>query len=96
MLKEIVIVTGRKGLKIINNEFEKLFKKSLMKSIVGWVFTYNDFTKNWQAARREDAKLLFNDINNPLVIKSKDINTLIEILIRTDGSPEKFKPTSKK
>jgi hypothetical protein len=62
-----------------------------MKNVMGWVFTYNDYTKTWMAATRENAPLMFNDFNSDKVIKSKSIDTLIEILRKTKGNPKEFK-----
>lgn len=62
-----------------------------MNNISGWVFIYNEFTKNWQAATRENIQMLFNDIMNEGVLKSKSFNTLIDIIRRTNGNQEALK-----
>ena len=62
-----------------------------MNKVSGWMFTYNEFTKNWQAATRENVKMLFNDVMNSRVLKSTSLDTLIDIIRRTDGDPTKLK-----
>lgn len=62
-----------------------------MKRLSGWVFMYNEYTNNWQAAKREDAKLLYNDINNEKVLKSRSLETLFYIIRSTQGNKTKIK-----
>jgi hypothetical protein len=62
-----------------------------MKNLTGWVFVYNEYTEYWQAARREDYNLLWNVISSDKVLKSKKIETLIEIIIKTEGNFSKIK-----
>ena len=62
-----------------------------MNKVAGWIFTYNEYTKNWQAATRENSSMLFNDMMNSKVLKSPSFNTLIDIIIRTQGDPTKLK-----
>ena len=61
-----------------------------MEKLEGWVFTFNSFTGKWQAAKREDYILLFNDIDNKRVLKSSKFETLQELIIKTDGNEEKL------
>lgn len=60
-------------------------------SLYGWLFTYNTYTKNWNAFKSEDKEAYFN---NPLecksIITSKTIDTLLYMIITTDGKPENF------
>lgn len=59
-----------------------------MKHVHEWIFNYNEYIQQWQATRRENYKELFNDYINDCVLRSKDINTLIDIIERTGGSKE--------
>ncbi len=61
-----------------------------MERLEGWVFTWNSFTETWQAVRREDYNLLFNDYSNNKVLRSKSIETLQELIIKTEGKEEKL------
>lgn len=56
-----------------------------MKNTHGWLFHKNAYTNKWHAARREDIHLLFNDIQNPKVLRSSSIATLEELINRTNG-----------
>ncbi len=62
-----------------------------MKRLAGWVFIYNEYTGHWQAATRENTKLLYNDSQNEAVLKSKNINTLFEIIRKTNGDKKEIK-----
>lgn len=64
-----------------------------MENLYNWVFNYNPYTKLWNATKREYYALLFSATskNSNLVLKSKDINTLIELITKTDGESNKIK-----
>jgi hypothetical protein len=57
-----------------------------MSNISGWIFNYNDYTHLWSAAKREDYFELFNG-NKGRVLSSSNIETLIELINKTDGDP---------
>jgi hypothetical protein len=61
-------------------------------NLYGWVFTFNPYTQVWNAAKSENYTLMFSATskNSKKVLKSKDINTLIELIIKTDGEPAKL------
>ena len=87
----ITIWTGREGTRIIREAFENEFNKYNMRRVAGWMFMYNEFTGNWQAAKREDSSLLYNDIKSSKVLKSKNLDTLIDIIRRTGGNSKEIK-----
>lgn len=60
-----------------------------MDKIHGWIFTYNQYTKKWYAVRRDDYHALFSELNK--AISSNKIETLIEIIIKTEGNTDKLK-----
>lgn len=62
-----------------------------MKKLVNWVFIYNVHTENWQATLRDNYNMLYSDIGNSKVLKSSNIDTLIELIIKTDGDIKKIK-----
>ena len=62
-----------------------------MNKLNGWVFTYNSLNKKWMATKREHYVDLFSRINNSTVIKSSSIDTLIELIIKTDGNQTRLK-----
>lgn len=55
-----------------------------------WLFHYNPYTELWRAARRESYPLLFSDSQDPSIITSSSISTLIDLINRTDGQPDKL------
>lgn len=65
--------------------------KETMKKLTNWVFTYNDFTSQWQATTRDNYSLLFNDSTNSKVLRSKDMDSLIALIRKTEGDPVKIK-----
>lgn len=48
------------------------------KNLDEWLFNYSSDSGLWRAVRRDDQFLLFNDVSNEKVLKSKELNTLIE------------------
>jgi hypothetical protein len=58
------------------------------KTLYDWLFHYNPFTHKWNAFRREDYSAYFNGEKKP--ISSKDLDTLVELIGRTDGDDKKI------
>ena len=56
-----------------------------MNNLYGWWFTYNSLEGVWCAATEENRHLIKNDYQPPLIIKSKEIILLIDLIIRTNG-----------
>lgn len=50
-----------------------------------WVFHYNSINSQWAAVPRETYTEYWNDYSHPKVIRSKQLNTLLEILHKTKG-----------
>ena len=59
-------------------------------NLYGWLFTYNPHTKLWSAFKSEDKEAYFNNTECPSKITSKTIDTLLYMIIKTDGKPEEF------
>jgi hypothetical protein len=61
-------------------------------SLYEWVFHYNHYTELWSAFQRKDYAQYFNDPSDPnlMVIKSKEVKTLIDILYRINGDENKI------
>jgi len=53
-----------------------------------WVFNYNAYTGLWNAVKREDYTLLFSSGDKSKVLRSKDINALIELITKSNGTVE--------
>lgn len=60
------------------------------KNLAGWLFTFNEYTNSWRAAKREYANDLFSSFNSENVLKATDINILIELIIKTDGDKSRI------
>ena len=62
-----------------------------MEHLYDWIFNYNPYKKEWRAVKREDYSLLFSAINSNQIIRSSDLNTLVEIISATNGDTTKLK-----
>lgn len=63
-----------------------------------WVFHFNIYTDKWGAATRDNYQSLFSDRKHG-VLESSNINTLVELIERTNGDTlkiEKLVKTSEK
>lgn len=61
-----------------------------MENLYGWAFNYNPHTQNWRAIKREHYTEMFSkteDENGPMLV-SRDIQTLIDLIVRTNGEKE--------
>ena len=61
-------------------------------SLYEWVFHYNHYNELWSAFQRKDYVHYFNDPSDPnlVVIKSKEIATLIGVIRKIKGDPDKI------
>lgn len=64
-----------------------------MEKLHGWVFTYNSVAQKWEAVTRDNYFDLFNGGSK---LSSSSIETLIEIIIKTEGNQEKLDELTKK
>ena len=60
------------------------------KLLYDWVFHYNHYTKLWNAAKRDDRDSLFSNNADEKVLRSSNIDTLIEIICRTKGNKDQL------
>lgn len=60
-----------------------------------WIFHKNSYTGKWHAVKSDEYFLLKNDLNNPSVLSSSSVDTLIEIINKTNGDPELIKKLTK-
>lgn len=51
-----------------------------------WIFRFNPMDDHWYAAKRDHHGDLFSNIKSENVLKSSSINTLIEIITKTEGN----------
>lgn len=50
-----------------------------------WVFHFNSFTEQWAAVPRGTYNEYWNDYTNASVLRSKNLNTLLELLHKSKG-----------
>lgn len=69
----------------------RIFVKNKMsnKNLYQWLFHYNHLSEKWNAFKREDYVDVFNGKKKPL--SSSKIDTLIEIIEKTNGDVTKLK-----
>lgn len=65
-----------------------------MTNLHGWVITYNGYTENYIACKRDDYYKLFS--NSKDLLKSKSFDTLRELIEKTDGDPKLIKQLTSK
>jgi hypothetical protein len=66
-------------------------KQDLMKNeLHDWIFHFNVYTNNWEAAKREHYVYLFSDRGAGHVISSHRIDVLTELIIKTKGDISKM------
>jgi hypothetical protein len=53
-----------------------------MDKLNNWLFNYCSTTNLWRAVKRDESHLMFNDYLNPNVLKSTEITTLIELIVK--------------
>jgi hypothetical protein len=61
-------------------------------SLYHWMFHYNHYTELWSAFQRKDCTQYFDNPTDPdlIVIKSKDVNTVVNILYKIGGDESKI------
>lgn len=73
-----------------NKQVLQYLKNKNMEQLHGWLFTFNSYSQNWICCKREQYLDLFNKPETEF-LRSKEINTLIELIIKTEGNEEKIK-----
>lgn len=62
------------------NGLRNLKLKRMNNNLHDWIFHYNIYTNNWEAAKREHYVYLFSDRRQQYVIKSSRISVLQELI----------------
>lgn len=55
-----------------------------------WVFRYNTMDDKWYATTRDHYSDLFSNMNSEHVLKSASINTLVDVINKTNGESSKI------
>lgn len=66
----------------------KVYKSSDLSYLEDWVFHYNSFNNEWAAIPRGIYNGYWNDYRHPDVLRSKTLNTLLELLHKTKGDKQ--------
>lgn len=61
-----------------------------MDKLHDWVFNYNSYTNKWNTAKREHYNDLFSNSQSNNVLSASDINVLMDLIIKTNGEPDKI------
>jgi len=56
--------------------------------LTDWVFHFNAHTEQWAAIPRETYSEYWNDYKNAGVLRSKNLDTLLELLHKAKGSTD--------
>lgn len=68
-------------------DLEKTYDNSLS-YLEDWVFHFNSFTNHWAAIPRDNYTDYWNDYKHSSVLRSKHLNTLLDLLHKTKGDVE--------
>lgn len=61
---------------------------SSLEYLTDWVFHFNPYMKQWAAVPRETYTEYWNDYKHAGVLRSKNLNTLLELLHRAKGDAD--------
>jgi hypothetical protein len=56
--------------------------------LYNWVFHFNVYTNIWAAIPRSLVQKYFNDLETPGVLFSRELDTLADLICRTNGDEE--------
>lgn len=59
--------------------------------LYNWLFHFNPHTLVWAAVHRDHYNEYWSDFKHKAVLRSADINTLVEIIQKTGGDHEQIK-----
>ena len=55
-----------------------------------WVFHYNPYSEEWSAIPKKIYHEYWNNKKHPQILRSKNLNTLLEILYKSKGELEEI------
>lgn len=61
------------------------------KVLYDWLFHCNPYTNLWSAVQRDNFNELFNDVSSDKVLRSSNINTLTQLIMKYDGDIDKIR-----
>lgn len=65
---------------------EPYYKPADLAYLEDWVFHFNSFRNEWNAIPRETYSDYWNDYKNAGVLRSKHLNTLLDLLHKSKGN----------
>ena len=67
---------------------EPFYKPKDLSYLEDWVFHFNSFRNEWNAIPRETYNEYWSKFDHPSVLRSVNLNTLLDLLHKTKGSKE--------
>jgi len=67
---------------------EPFYKPNDLSYLEDWVFHYNSFTEQWAAIPRETYSEYWSNYKNAGVLRSKHLNTLLDLLHKSKGNTD--------
>ena len=67
---------------------EPYYKPADLAYLEDWVFHFNSFRNEWAAVPRETYNEYWNDYKNRSVLRSKNLNILLDLLHKSKGNKE--------
>jgi hypothetical protein len=67
-------------------DVEPDYKPNDLDYLNDWVFHFNPYTNQWAAIPRETYNQYWNDYKNAGVLRSKHLNTLLDLLHKAKGN----------
>ena len=71
---------------LISTEINKKEDMEKNANLQDWIFHYNIYTGNWEAAKREHYVYLFSGTKPQAIIKSPKIDVLVELINKYDDA----------
>jgi hypothetical protein len=67
---------------------EPYYKPQDLSYLEDWVFHFNSFTEEWAAVPRETYNEYWNQNDHPDVLRSRNLNSLLDLLHKSKGDRE--------
>lgn len=69
----------------VYQDLESIYKSNDQLYLVNWVFHFNPYSNTWVAIPRDKYNEYWDNYNHPDILRSSNINTLLELLHRSKG-----------
>ena len=72
----------------VYQDVEPFYEPKELAYLEDWVFHYNSFRNEWNAVPRETYSEYWNNYKNAGVLRSKHLNTLLDLLHKSKGNTD--------